>query len=147
MSWVYGMQYHIIYIYFMFLKPFLYYSCSVAGHLILLKDTSAMKRYTWFPMRYVFSQPLCYGQNVTRSIFKWSTTDLNFPSARLVALLKLKSSVCPTIYTWWGGGRTDGFMSFPRALAKNEMQTASFRIWIQITNSIFNDDCSTKHAS
>ena len=39
-------------------------------------------------------------------------------------------------------------MPFLRALAQSEMQSASFRIWTQLTNSIsYDDNCYTKSAS
>ena len=36
----------------------------------------------------------------------------------------------------WGHKRKDGFMPFPRALAWSEMQTALFRIWICVADSM-----------
>ena len=39
-------------------------------------------------------------------------------------------------------------MPFPKALAQNEMQTASSRIWTRVAKSVFNNNnSSTKHAS
>ena len=38
------------------------------------------------------------------------------------------------------GGRTDDFLSFPRALAQAKTQTDSSRIWTRMDNSIPYDD-------
>ena len=64
---------------------------------------------------YVFIQPLCKGQDVIQG-------QLNFPSPRLVAKPSLP------YYLAIARGKTDKFMLFPRALAKNETQTALLRI-------------------
>ena len=55
-----------------------------------------VRNLSWDKVKYLFTQ-LCHEQDVkTRSILKY--TVLNFPSPRLVALVKLKNTVCPTIY-------------------------------------------------
>ena len=44
--------------------------------------------------------------------------------------------------------RRDGFMHFPKALAQSEIQTASTRIWTQVTDSIsYDDNHYAKHTS
>ena len=44
-------------------------------------------------------------------------------------------------------GRTDGFAPFPRVLMQSEMQTALFRFWTWVANSISYDaNHYTKHA-
>ena len=62
----------------------------------------------------------------------------SFPFPRLVDLPKLKNPVHPIIYLQLGGGKTDGFIPFPRALIL--VQTASSRSWTQIANFISDND-------
>ena len=56
----------------------------------------------------------------TRSIFKRSLTGFNFPSPRSVAIPRLKSSDCPTIYPLLEGEFLDSYLS-QRVLALSEM--------------------------
>ena len=48
---------------------------------------------------------------------KRSNFKCNLPSPRLVVLPRLNTSVCPTIYTWFGR-RPLGFIPFLRALVQ-----------------------------
>ena len=58
----------------------------------------------------------------------WQVWIQSFPSPRLVASLRLKNLVCPTILPI-AGGRIIGFIPFLRVLVLCEMQSASSRIW------------------
>ena len=59
----------------------------------------------------------------------------SFPSSRSVAILKLKSPVCPDIYPT-SRLKIVRFISYPKVLALYEMQTASFRIWTRVAKFI-----------
>ena len=61
----------------------------------------------------------------------------SFPSLKMVALSRWKRPFCHTIYPLpIVGGRTSQFMLFSGALALSEKQTASSRIWTQVSDSI-----------
>ena len=58
----------------------------------------------------------------------------------MVTILRLKSLICPTILPLaMAGGRTVGFIPFPRVLALCEMQSTLSRIWTQMTVSVSSD--------
>ena len=85
----------------------------------------------------------------TRSIFKWSKTSLisEFFFSYTGSLIKAKKPSLP-YHLCIGRGRTVGFMLSTRALVQCEIQTASSRIWIRVTNSISNNDnYYNKHVS
>ena len=66
-----------------------------------------------------------------------------FLSPRLIPILRLKSSVCPTILSI-AGWRIVGFIPFPRVLVLCEMQTASSKIWTWVATFIsYNIHCTT----
>ena len=57
-----------------------------------------------------------------------------FSSPRPVPLSRLKP-VCPIIYPWLKG-RTNGFISSPRAVAQSEIHTAFSGIWTWVSKPI-----------
>ena len=77
----------------------------------------------------------------TGQFVKQSAAGLNseFSFAEAGYVSKAKETSLP-YYLPITGGRTYGFMSFPRELAQSEIQTASSRIWTRVANSIFNSD-------
>ena len=80
--------------------------------------------------KYVFTQPLLYGQDA-RLIFKWTWDDLNseFSFSCIGCLTKAKMSSLPCNLSITGGKQMDSCL-FQLA------QTASSRIWTQATNYI-----------
>ena len=92
---------------------------------------------------YIFTNPFARAGCDTRSIFDAEVGIQNFPSPNLVAILRLKSPVCPTIVPI-AGGRIVGFIPFPIVLVISEMQTALSSIWTRVTVSIFYDNYVTR---
>ena len=77
-----------------------------------------------------------------RSIFKQSKAglDLEFFFSKISCLTKAKESSLP-YYLPMDGGRRDGFMLFFKVLMQSETQTALSRVWTQIADSSFYDNC------
>ena len=76
-----------------------------------------------------------------RSIFKQSMTTLNskFSFSLTGCNTKVKEPSIP-YYLLIAGERIVRFILFPRLFAQCEMQTASFRIWTQVAESIIHDN-------
>ena len=105
----------------------------------------------------VFNQPFHHGQKVIQDSFFerlefsflfWVVgIQFSFLGGWNSVFVKAKESLQPD-YLSIAKGRTDGVMSFSRALVQSEIQTAFSRIWTCIDNSISYDDNSyTKSAS
>ena len=73
------------------------------------------------------------------NFFMQSLTALSFASPRLVAIPRIKSTVCPIILPI-AGGRTLEFIPFPMVLALYKTETTLSRIWTQVAMSISNYD-------
>ena len=85
----------------------------------------------------IFTNPSARAGYDTRSTFKvWIQS---FPSPRLVASLRLKNPVFPTILPI-AGGTILGFIPFPRVLVLCEMQSVLSRFWTRVAVSISYDD-------
>ena len=94
--------------------------------------------------KYVFTQPLWHGQDVTQGQFlnglKLNCIQ-NFPSLRLVAKLMLRKPFCPTVYP--ARRRTDEFILFQSAkwYSKNLVQDLNsgrrFDRWQQVCTILF----------
>ena len=77
----------------------------------------------------------------TRSIFKRSLTGLNSEFSFFLTSCLTKAEKSSLSYYWpIAGGRTIGFIPFPRVLVLYEMQSVRSRIWTRVAVSISNDD-------
>ena len=85
--------------------------------------------------------PLLLSVYDIRSIFKQYKAGLNseFSFSRTDCLTETKE-YRPPYYLLIGRERMDEFMPFPTVLVWSEMQTASSRIWTQVTDPISYDD-------
>ena len=77
----------------------------------------------------------------TRSIFKQNFTGLNSESSfSLTRCLAQAEETSLTYYLPIAGGRTIGFIPFPRVLVLSEMLSVSSRIWTRVAVHISYDD-------
>ena len=80
--------------------------------------------------KYLFTQPLIHGQDMTQCQFSSEVplVWIIFSFSLTGCCTKAKEASLP-YYLSIAGGRWDEFVPFPRALVWREMQTPSSRIW------------------
>ena len=89
----------------------------------------------------LFTNPSARAGYDTRSIFNQSLTGLNSEFYfSLTSCLTKAEEPSVSYYLPIAGGRTFGFIPFPRVLVLCEMQSVSSRIWTRIAVSISYDD-------
>ena len=113
-------------------------------HLVTFYESILLSRWTLHPTLayiciyiYIFTYPSIWAGCDTRSVFKWSLTDLN---SEFFLLLDgyhtwVEEPSLP-YYLPIARGRIIGVMLFPRILVLCEMQTAFSKIWTQVTKFI-----------
>ena len=84
----------------------------------------------------LFTQPLRSGRIWHKVNFQAEFNRFEF---RVVLLTKAEEPSL-SYYLSIAGGRTIGFIPFPRVLVLYEMQSVSSRIWTRVAVSIFYDD-------
>ena len=96
----------------------------------------------------VFTQPLCTRRMKHKVSFsaEFNRFEFSFPSPRLVAIPKLKSPVCPTIYPYLEGEYLDSY-PFTGVFALCEILTVLSIIWTWLAMSIFNEDHHAMNSS
>ena len=112
------------------------------------RSTGKLLVFDWNGWNHMILHTLSYLPNPstragydTRSIFKWSLTGLNseFSFSYTSCLTKAAESSLP-YYLPISGGRTIGFIPFPRVLRLCEMQSVKSRIWTRVAVSNSRDD-------
>ena len=92
-------------------------------------------------MIYIYSTPLPRVGCDKRSILIRNIVDFNkeFSFSLSGCPIKANESILP-YHLLIIGKRTEGFMPFTRVLARSGAQTAPYRIWNRVTDSIYYDD-------
>ena len=126
-----------MYSYWITFLGFICWSHTVICTLISCPDTSFISG--WGCYHIYLTPPL--GHDMTQGqFFKRSLTGFNSEFSFSLSNCLTKAKETLPYYLPIAGGRTIGFIPFPRILVLCEMQSVSTRIWTGVSVSIFYDD-------